>query len=48
MSYVTPTGGARQPAPKPMPTLGRVPMGAWRQPTGGVRPASVPTPGTRS
>ena len=30
MSYQTPTGGTRQPTPKPIPTLGRVPMVTWR------------------
>jgi hypothetical protein len=43
MPYVTPTGGSRQPAPRPIPTLGRLAMTSWRQPVGGVRPASVPS-----
>lgn len=47
MRYVTPTGGSRQPTPKPIPTLGRVTMGTWRQPLGGVRSTSKPSPGTR-
>ncbi len=47
MSYITPTGGSRHPTPKPGPSLGRVSMVAWRQPTGGVRSASLPSPGTR-
>jgi hypothetical protein len=47
MPYVTPTGGSRQPTPKPAPTLGRITMTAWRQPVGGVRPASTTPPATR-
>jgi hypothetical protein len=47
MPYVTPTGGSRQPTPKPVPTLGRVTMTSWRQPVGGIRSTSVPSPGTR-
>ncbi len=41
MPYVTPTGGSRQPTPKPVPTVGRITMVAWRQPTGGARTTSV-------
>lgn len=37
MPYITPTGGSRQPTPKAAPASTRVPMHAWRQPTGGVR-----------
>ena len=44
MTYVTPTGGSRQPTPRPVPTLGRITMVAWRQPVGGVRPAAPATP----
>jgi hypothetical protein len=47
MPYVTPTGGTRQPTLKPGPTLGRISMATWRQPTGGVRTGSLPAPGTR-
>jgi hypothetical protein len=47
MPYVTPTGGSRQPTPKPVPTLGRITMTSWRQPVGGIRSTSVPAPGTR-
>lgn len=47
MTYSTPTGGSRQPTPKPVPTLGRVTMVAWRQPIGGVRRSATPSPGTR-
>lgn len=46
MTYETPKGGTRQPTPKPVPTLGRIPMVSWRQPAGGVR-ATTPSPGTR-
>lgn len=46
MLYETPKGGTRQPTPKPSPTLGRIPMAAWRQPAGGVR-ATTPSAGTR-
>ena len=42
MTYTSPKGGTRTPAPKPGPSLVRVPMYAWRQPTGGVR-ATAPT-----
>jgi hypothetical protein len=45
MPFVTPTGGSRQPTPKPGPTLGRVTMTAWRQPVGGTRAPSNPAPG---
>jgi hypothetical protein len=45
MSYVSPKGGSRQPTPKPCPTLGRITMVAWRQPTGGVRSTVAPAPG---
>lgn len=45
-SYESPKGGTRQPTPKPMPTLGRIPMEAWRQPSGGVRTVQ-PAPGPR-
>jgi hypothetical protein len=44
--YQSPKGGTRQPTPKPVPTLGRVSMVAWRQPVGGVRTAT-PRPGSR-
>ena len=46
MRYVTPAGGSRTPTPKPAPKRGRIPMDAWRQPTGGVRsaPPSPPSP----
>jgi hypothetical protein len=37
MPYTSPTGGTRTPTPKPGPTVVRVPMYAWRQPTGGLR-----------
>ena len=46
MTYDTPKGGTRQPTPKPLPTLGRVPMHSWRQPAGGVR-STTPSPGAR-
>ena len=41
MPYTTPKGGTRTSAPKPAPKVGRVPMYAWRQPTGGVRTTST-------
>jgi hypothetical protein len=47
MPYVTPTGGSREPTPKPAPAVGRITMAAWRQPVGGVRPASPATAATR-
>jgi hypothetical protein len=47
MTYVNPTGGSRQPTPKPGPSVGRISMTAWRQPTGGVRSAGIPAPGSR-
>jgi hypothetical protein len=37
MPYVSPAGGSRAPTPKPRPSIGRVTMVAWRQPTGGTR-----------
>jgi len=40
--YVTPKGGSRQPTPKPAPKPGHIPMVAWRQPVGGVRPTTGP------
>jgi len=40
--YITPKGGSRQPTPKPEPNPGRIPMVAWRQPVGGVRPSAPP------
>ena len=46
-TYVTPTGGSRQPTPKPTPKPGRITMVAWRQPTGGVRSTAAPAPGPR-
>ena len=42
MTYTTPTGGTRQPTPKPEPKTGRIPKAAWRQPTGGVRSSAAP------
>jgi hypothetical protein len=43
--YRTPTGGTRQPTPKPGPQHVRISSGAWRQPVGGVRGATTPAPG---
>ena len=39
MPYVSPKGGTRRPALAAAPSVGRVPMYSWRQPTGGVRTA---------
>jgi hypothetical protein len=44
--YTTPVGGTRAPTPKPGPTHIRIPILAWRQPTGGVRGSHPPKPGT--
>lgn len=40
LPYSTPKGGTRAPTPKPAPKLGPAPMTTWRQPVGGVRPAT--------
>ena len=45
MPYSTPTGGTREPTPKPGPKHVRISMTAWRQPVGGVRSATPPSPG---
>lgn len=38
--YRNPVGGTRQPTPRPAPKRGHIPMLAWRQPVGGVKPSS--------
>ncbi len=47
MEYRSPPGGVRRPTPQPVPSAGRIPMLAWRQPLGGIRVARPSALGRR-